>query len=799
MALASTGWAVAHLVWPAPFDFAYAVVAVALIAAGSIFSVPLPARMPIRVTLTPTAYMVCAAVLPTPWLVVCTAVGVSAAKVITRYPRSASLHKAVHNTSMDILAATAAGTLMQLAGVSPALGGIDGLQPSVSAYALGLTAAAMVVMLTEELVTTTAVSLATGRRFTSTLRYLWQTRLLVGAAETTISGVAVAVVIVDQRTLAALPVAMLVLHLALSYRIKLREERRAWERHAALADALTSRDLDAVVHTAARGAVELFGAQAAEIELSPDRRLVRADGQALVVYDGPGRSAEDLGLGTPSAVFEIGADATGLQGLLRLYLESPTASLSCREQATARALAATISTSIDNATAYQKLAAESASHALAATHDGLTGLLNRPSFTASIAHLEGPEVHVLVIGLENLRLINETFGRSVGDGLLAELARRLRAFFPSTDYRIGRISGSGLAVAVGNAPTEVVYHKACRAVLALRVKAAPSGLDLSVRASGGLARGPLGNAATLLTAAEETMWRSVQMGQDQLVALDVDRPSGVATGLDRSRVSLSFQPVVDLLDGQVRAVQALPGWLFSRYGLLPADEHVYQLVDDARLLDKIAERILARSLSAAQTWRDSLPQVPVVVPISPRAISSEIIQTTTRALTKYSMPGSSLILALSESAPVTDTRAAHRLREMGVRLLLDDFGSTSHSLASLSATKFSFVRIHPAYAIEHRWRESAAVIRAAVDLSLDLDMAVVVPHVSDARQRRDLVDLGCSLGSGPLFGDPSFPSEFREQLARWVPPAVDEVSSGAGNVVPLRRHRIQPSQHAVSP
>ncbi|MER7456303.1 diguanylate cyclase [Micromonospora sp. NPDC126480] len=126
------------------------------------------------------------------------------------------------------------------------------------------------------------------------------------------------------------------------------------------------------------------------------------------------------------------------------------------------------------------------------THDGLTGLLNRPSFTASIAHLKGPEVHVLVIGLENLRLINETLERSAGDGLLAELARRLRAFFPSPDYRIGRISGSGFAVAIGDAPTKVVYHKACRAVLALRVKTTPGGRDLSVRASGGLARGPLG-------------------------------------------------------------------------------------------------------------------------------------------------------------------------------------------------------------------------------------------------------------------------------------------------------------------
>ncbi|RKF23634.1 EAL domain-containing protein [Micromonospora globbae] len=752
-----------------------------------------------RVTLTPTAYLVCASVLPTPWLVVCTAAGVTAAKAITRYPRSASLHKAIHNTSKDILAATAAGTAMHLAGARPAAHGMDGIAPSVSAYALGLTMAAVVVVLIEEFVTTAAVSLATRRRFASTLRYLWQTRLLVGAAETAMSGLAVAVVMVDERALAALPVAMMVLHLALSYRMKLREERRAWERHAALADALTSRDLDAVVHTAARGAVELFGAQAAEIELSPERRLIRADGQALVVYDGPARAAEDLGLGAPSAVYEIGAEATGLQGLLRLYLESPAASLSSRERATARALAATISTSIDNATSYQKLAAESASHALAATHDGLTGLPNRQAFTASVAHADGPEVHVLVVGFENLRLINETFGRTVGDRLLAELARRLRAFFPSPDYRVGRISGSEFAVAIGNAPTEVAYHKACRAVLALRGKVALNGLDLSVRASAGLTRGPLDNAAALVAAAEEIMWRSVQLSQDQLVTLEDDRPSGVAAGLDRSRVSLSFQPVVDLVDGEVRAVQALPGWLFSRHGLLPADEHVYQLAADPQLLYKITERILARSLSAAQTWRVSLPTVPVIVPVSPRAISDEAVETTTRLLGKYSMPGSSLVLALSESAPVADSRAAHRLREMGVRLLLDDFGSTSHSLASLSATKFSFLRVHPAYAMEHRWRESAAVIRAAVDLSFDLDMAVVVPHVLQERQRRDLVSLGCSLGSGSLFGDPSFPSEFREQLARWVPPAVDELSAETGNVVPLRPHRIQPSRHAVGP
>lgn len=799
MALASTGWAVARLAWPAPFDFAFAVVAVALVAAGSIFSVPLPARIPMRVTLTPTAYLVCAAVLPTPWLVVCTAVGVAAAKIITRYPRSASLHKAVHNTSKDILGATAAGAAMSIAGARPALGGMNGFEPSASSYALGLLVAAGVVVLIEEFVTSAAVSLATGRRFASTLRYLWQTRLLVGAAEAALSGLAVAVVIVDERALAALPMAMLVLHLALSYRMKLRDERRAWERHAALADALTSRDLDAVVQTAARGAVELFGAQAVEIELNPDRRLVRADGQALVVYDGPARAAEDLGLGVPSAVYEIGAHATGLQGLMRLYLESPTASLSSREQATARALAATVSTSIDNATSYQRLAAESANHALAATRDDLTGLPNRQAFAASVADLDGPKVHVLVVGLENLRLINETFGRGVGNRLLMELARRLQRSFPSAEYRIGRISGSEFAVAIDSAATEVAHHKACRMVLALRGAVKLGDLDLSIRASGGMTHGPLDAAAKLLTIAEEIMWRSVQSGHDQLVTLDDDRPSGVPAGLDRSRVSLSFQPVVGLADGEVRAVQALPGWLSSRHGLLPADEHVYQLAGPRELLHKVTEGILARSLSAAQTWRASLPHVPVIVPISPHAIADETNESIARLLTKYSMPGSTLILALSESASVADTRAAHRLRGMGVRLLLDDLGSTSHSLASLSATTFSFVRVHAAFAMEHRWRESAAVIRAAVDLSLDLDMTVVVPHVQHDRQRRDLVELGCSLGSGPLFGNPFFPSEFRKQLARWVPPTVDALSAEAGNVVPLRRHRIQPSQHAAGP
>ncbi|MEU8216784.1 EAL domain-containing protein [Micromonospora taraxaci] len=789
MALVGLGWALFHLSEPAQHQVIYVLTGASLIAVGAIFSAPLPARIPMRITLTPTACLVCASALPAPWVIVCVAVGASAAKVLTRYPRSASVHKAVHNISKDIVAAMLAAAVMSLYDVRPTFDRAVGVDLPIQRCLFAIASAALVIWLLDELATTTAVCLSTGRKFKAMLRYMWQMRLIVGVTEAVISGVAATLISLDKRAFIILPVAMLVLHGVLSLRLKLREERRVWEKLAALIDALTTREFDEVLRTAARGAVDLFGARAAEVEVGASRRLVRADGDALVVYDGAASGAPRLeGVGPPSIVQEVGAEVAGVHGVLRIYLQGPRDVLTPRERSTMRALASAISTSVDIAFAYQRLSEESAGHALAATQDAVTGLSNRMAFTRRVVEAEGTDsCHLIAIGLENFKFISEAIGRDRADSVLAKLAQRLERSFREHQAAVGRIGDHEFGVAVWASSEAKAYQRACWAVSNLRREVQDGGQSVAVRASAGMVSGPRADAEELLKLAERRMRRSVQQGRDLLVAT-TEQPGPLTLGaeLRNSRMSISFRPIVDLASGATVLAQALPRWLYSPYEVLSADEYVYQLIDDQEVLDALTETTLTRSLAAAQTWRAKLSHAGLVIPVPGRSVNAKLVQAVGNLLGKFDAPPATLVLAIAPSEGIQDLDAYRGLRRSGVRFMLQEFGSGDRSLELLSAAEFDFVSVHAAYALDGGWSTARSTIRAAVDLGRDLDMSVVVPGVVDEQHRRELLQLGCSLGAGPLFGDETFPSEFRDNISRqrrFEPVAVDV------HAVRLRRHR----------
>jgi GGDEF domain-containing protein len=491
MALACLVWAVTHVGQPAPYQFVYPVMGAALMAVGAIFSAPLPARMPIRITLTPTACLVCASALPVSWVIVCAAVGVTVARLLTRYPRS-DLHKAVHNTSMDVVTAAVAGLVMYAFGARHGFVESVPATPDLTRHLLGFLAAAVAVLLLEELVTTTTVTLATGRSFLTVLRYLWRTRLIVGVAEIVTAGLVAIVTGLDKRALIALPAVMLILHLAVTFRLRLREERRAWEHLAALSDALSARDLDVVLRTAAAGAADLFGAQAADIEIAGGQCLVRADGDsgdARVVYDGPAAEAPEITGARVSVRHEVGADATGLHGVVTLYLSGPRDALSMRERATLRAFAATLSTSLDNAHAYGLLAQEARRHEAAATCDPDTHLPNRGALLARITEDAVGPCHVVAIRLENYHFLADSIGREQALALLNELAGRLGHAAKYAASAVARIGDSELALVMWGVSKDTAYQRACWAVAALRRQVRVEQRLVSVRASGGMTSG----------------------------------------------------------------------------------------------------------------------------------------------------------------------------------------------------------------------------------------------------------------------------------------------------------------------
>ncbi|MBO4164422.1 EAL domain-containing protein [Micromonospora antibiotica] len=774
-ALACLVWAVVHVGQPAPLHPLYPLMGVALMALGAVLPAPLPSRMPVRITLTPTACLVCASALPVPWLILCTAVGVTLARLVTRYPRSSGLHKAVHNTSMDVVTSAVAGLVMFAFGLRPVLTEPDLDGPGLLRQLVAFLLAAVTVLVLEELTTAAAVTLETRRPFSVVARYLWRIRLIVAVGEIVTAGIVAVIAVIDRRALIALPVVMLILYFTVTHRLRIREERRAWEHLAALSDALSARDLDVVLRTAAAGAVDLFSARAADIEIDGGRRLVRAVGavgDTRVVYDGPADGVGDAA-GSRSVVrHEIGGDAAGLQGAMRLHLAGRSDVLSVREQATLRAFAATLSTSVDNARAYDLLAQEARRHQLAATQDPETGLRNRPALLSHIVETNDDTVcHVVAIRLENYHLVADSIGRDRALLLINELAARLCYAARDRASVVGRVGDAEFTLVLRGVPKEAAYQRACWAVAALRRPVTVNGQALGVRASAGMTSGSADDVANLLAAAERVMWQAIRGGHDRLVSYQPApvHSSSLVDELVEARMSISVEPIVDLTTGQIIMVQSVPRVLYSRHDVLVADEHVYQLVADQGGLEALAHKIIFRSLTAAATWREVLPRAGLIVPVPGRAITPDFVAALQDLLLTHGVTGSSLVLGIAEPTGLPSRGTTDVLQRHGVRLLLDNYGSIQGSIESLNAANWSFLRLHPAYALDAGWRPARSVIRAAIDLAIDLELSVIAPGITVEDERRELAALGCPLGSGPLFGGEMFPSQVRGHATLWQP------------------------------
>ncbi|MBQ1049266.1 EAL domain-containing protein [Micromonospora sp. C51] len=790
-AVACLAWAIPNLGSPTSDQQVYLWLGVALMAMGAAFSVRLP-RVSMRVTLTPMACLVCAWVLPAPWVIVTAAAGVSVARLVSRRPRSAWLHKAVHNTSMDIIAAALAAGVMVTLGVRPVLSEPPSTALPVANSLVALAIAAVVVVGSGELVTTVAVTLSTKRPFGVALRGLWLTRLSVAAAEIVLAGVVTMATALDMRVLVGLPAVMLVVHLVLAHRLRVSEERRTWERLAALSEALTSREVDVVLRTAAGGAVDLFDVPAADIEISAGERVVRArqhGGVARLVYDGPADDAPDAGDAQYPMPFGVSGAADGIHGVLTLYLGEPGRTLSAREDVTLRAFAATLSSSLDLAHAYNRLSQEARRHQALASHDVDTGLLNR---TGLLYHLDqgrgepGRTVHAVVIRLDNYAFLADAAGRDCALDLLRVLADRLRRAFPD-ENSVARVGDVTFALVMSDVTVGVAYQRACWTVAALRREIPLDGHRLVVRASAGMASGVPG--ADLLDAAERVLWRANQRGDDRLVSYQAGpvREWSLARELNSSRLSIAFEPIVDLASGRITMMQAVPRWLYSRHEVLACDEYVFQLIDAADgSLDILARRVVARSLAAAAVWRDVLPDVAMVVPIPAAALTQSFVESVRDLLGKHSATsGRSLVLAVGAPPDPSAREAAEWIGQFGVRLLMDRFGSGHVGLEALAAGEWSMLRLDPAYALDAGWQPARSVIRAAVDLATDLDLSVVAPGIRTEKERRELAGLGCALGSGPLVGGEMFPSQVRDHALLWQPKAL----SGGAKVVQLHRAR----------
>ena len=425
----------------------------------------------------------------------------------------------------------------------------------------------------------------------------------------------------------------------------------------------------------------------------------------------------------------------------------------------------------------------------AARLDPLTGVANRLLLReqleeALLRQLGGAEdCALLLVDLDRFKLVNDTLGHSVGDQLLCEVARRLETC-GRTDGIVGRLGGDEFAI-VWRGPGD----EAALAALATKVIAELSrtitigAADLHIGATIGISRAPRdGNREeTLMRCADLALYSGKEAGRggyaffEQQMYVDAEDyrslENDVRNALGSDGLALHYQPIIDARTGKLVGREALLRWSHPVRGPIPPDQFV-PIIEDAGLIHQIGDWVIREACFEAVRWDSELR---VAVNISAAQLcGSGIAETVLGALATSGLVPSRLELEVTESIFIGDDvstlAALERLRAIGVRLVLDDFGKGYSSFGYLSRAQFSKIKIDRSFvagAAEGE-RDCSAIVRAILALARGLSVETTAEGVENEREAAVMRALGCDQLQGYLFGRP-------------VP--AEELGEDAGNIV----------------
>ncbi|GLY23386.1 bifunctional diguanylate cyclase/phosphodiesterase [Micromonospora sp. NBRC 101691] len=440
-----------------------------------------------------------------------------------------------------------------------------------------------------------------------------------------------------------------------------------------------------------------------------------------------------------------------------------------------------------------------------AYHDGLTKLPNRRRIAEALGEAvriraPGEVVAVLLFDVDGLRQVNESLGHAAGDKVLAEVAERLRASAPSSAL-VGRLGGDEFLLTLRVESADAALELATRLREQIRDEMVFEPLTLDVDTAVGVAVHPDhgSDAATLLQRVElaataaKSMPGSIQLFSPALESRSLRR-LGIAgdlrQALDEGGVEVYFQPKVTLRDRRLVGVECLARWEHPAHGSVTPEDFV-AVAEHTGQLGRLTELVLREGLRRSRDWTHAEQPLSVAVNLSARTLTDRHFPDQVRELLdEYDVPPQRLTFEIKETGVLDGTDrpipTLRRLRDLGVRLSVDDFGTGSFSLAYLRRLPVHEVKVDRSF-VQGMATDPGdlAIVNAVVTLSQQFGLAVVAEGVESELTLELLQDIGCDIGQGFLFSRP-LPYE---RLEAWFG-AQAEVESLPG--ADVRRLRVVP-------
>jgi diguanylate cyclase (GGDEF)-like protein/PAS domain S-box-containing protein len=417
-----------------------------------------------------------------------------------------------------------------------------------------------------------------------------------------------------------------------------------------------------------------------------------------------------------------------------------------------------------------------------ALHDALTGLPNRMLFydrlTQALAQgrRHDDRLAVLFLDLDQFKVVNDTLGHAAGDRLLVEIAGRLQRTVRASDT-VARVGGDEFTFLLPGIDRAEDAARAAQKILdAVSRPLEIDGHQLYVTTSIGISLFPADGeeAEALLSGADIAMYRAKDLGRNgyqlsspamnakSLARLTLERDLRMA--IERGELSLVYQPQAGVVSGRTVGFEALLRWNHPQRGVVLPGEFI-AIAEETRLILPLGEWVLRTACEQARRWQaGGGPRPRVAVNLSALQLSQRNLASTVQStLRETGIDPGSLELEITESAAMLNAEQTidvlSELREMGVRISIDDFGTGHASLSYLKQFPIDALKIDRSFVADmEASREGLAIITAITGLAHGLGLGVIAEGVESDSQLRLLAACGCDEYQGFLLSQPLAPA-----------------------------------------
>ena len=418
----------------------------------------------------------------------------------------------------------------------------------------------------------------------------------------------------------------------------------------------------------------------------------------------------------------------------------------------------------------------------ASFHDALTGLPNRLYFTNRLERAlrrvrRQPEYQLAVITLDvdRFKSVNDSLGLAAGDQLLLQAVRRFEGCLRPSDLVVARVGGDELAFLVFDIQSqETAIAVAERLQQALAEPFALEGQNVTVTASMGIAMSSMthDSADELIRGADIALSKAKAEGRahyevfdpaarDQIVSAQ-QLENDLRRAIEQEELHLHFQPIVSLQTGIIAGMEVLVRWHHPFEGIIAPGRFV-PMAEETGSIVPMNRWIIRRACHQARAWREKLPgdiDFYLSVNLSARDLREpDLCDFFASLLHETGLPPGVLRAEVTEGGLIGNVKLASelvsRLRQLGVPLLLDDFGMGYSSLSYLQLFKFDYLKIDMSFVRRITPDgQNLGILRAIIHMAEDLGIQTIAEGIEHEHVREHLLNLGCPYGQGYYFAKP---------------------------------------------